>query len=87
MALTFPNNSRSYDEFHKCVRFWGYDGTLEIPFFVDLEALAKLQNRPQADESAILASFDRWRARIISVASSIYRSHRRPSHRLVAADF
>jgi hypothetical protein len=87
MNLNFPNHSRSYDESHKCVRFWGHDGTFEIPFFVDLDALAKLQKLPQLDELTILDSFDRWRARIIGVASSVYRSNRRPSHRLVAADF
>ncbi|MBU1210525.1 MAG: DUF1488 domain-containing protein [Alphaproteobacteria bacterium] len=87
MALNFPNISRSYDETNKCVRFWGHDDAFEIAFFVDLEALLKLQSLPRVDEAAILIAFDRWRARITSVASAVYRRHRRSSYRLVAADF
>ncbi len=87
MALNFPNISRSYDEAHKCVRFWGHDGAFEISFFVDLDVLTKLQGLPRLDEASILSAFDRWRARIISVASAAYRGHRRNSYRLVAADF
>lgn len=86
MALHFPNSSRSYDEHRKCVRFWGHDGTFEIAFFVDLEALTKLQSLPRLDEAAILNAFDRWRARIIGVATAVYRG-RRGSYRLGAADF
>lgn len=87
MALNFPNISRSYDESRKCVRFWGHDGTFEIAFFVDLEALSKLQVMPQFDEAAILNAFDRCRARIIGVAATLYHRHRSSSYRLVAADF
>lgn len=87
MALNFPNISRSYDESRKCVRFWGHDGAFEIAFFVDLEALTKLQGLSRSDEAAILIAFDRCRARIISVADALYRRHRSSSYRLVAADF
>lgn len=87
MAINFPNIARSYDESRKCVRFWGHDGTFEIAFFVDLEALAKLQGLPRTDEAAILNAFDRCRARIISVAATLYQRHRSSSYRLVAADF
>ncbi len=87
MALNFPNISRSYDESRKCVRFWGHDGTLEIAFFVELEALSKLQALPRFDEASILSAFDRYRARIIGVAATLYRRHRSGSYRLVAADF
>ena len=34
MALTFPNPTRSYDTKHRCVRFWGYDGTFEITLWL-----------------------------------------------------
>lgn len=87
MVLNFPNVSRSYDENRKCVRFWGYDGAFEISFFVDIEALSKLQSLPRLDEAAILAAFDRCRARIVDVAAGMYRGRRSNSYRLVAADF
>ena len=86
MAINFPNVSRSYDESHQCVQFWGHDGAFEVSFFMDLEALAKLQNLPRLDEAAILSAFDRCRARVISVAAKVYRG-RGGSYRLVASDF
>lgn len=87
MALNFPNISRSYDASRKCVRFWGHDGTLEVAFLVDIEALSKLDALQRSDEAAILSAFDHCRARIISVAGALYRRHRSGSYRLVAADF
>lgn len=87
MALSFPNISRSYDESHRCVRFWGHDGTFEISFFVDIEALSKLQGLPRSDEASILSAFDRCRERIITVAAAMYRRHRSSSYRIAAADF
>ena len=87
MALNFPNTSRSYDATHEWVRFWGHDGTFEVAFFVDREALSKLQNKPQIDEISILSTIDRWRARILGVAAAVYRGRRRSTYRLVAADF
>ena len=39
MALTFPNQSRSYDEANKQIRFSGHDGMFEVRFFVDGEGL------------------------------------------------
>ena len=41
-ALNFPNPSRSYDETGHGVRFWGYDQTFEISFFVEEGALSKI---------------------------------------------
>lgn len=87
MALNFPNVSRSYDASRKCVRFWGHDGTFEIAFLLDLEALSKLHELPRSGEAAILSAFDRCRSRIISVAAALYRRHRSSTYRLVAADF
>ena len=39
VPLSFPNQSRSYDARQNCVRFWAYDQALEIPFFVNADAL------------------------------------------------
>ncbi|MGH6946495.1 MAG: DUF1488 domain-containing protein [Kiloniellales bacterium] len=92
IALSFPNESRSYDATRGCVRFWGHDSALEISFFVHASALCKL--RPQtvdsgADdgEAAFLAAFDEARARILEVAIKAYK--RRPDYAfvLLASDF
>lgn len=40
MALTFPNRSRSYDTAHQRVRFLGYDGLFEVPFFIEAAAFS-----------------------------------------------
>ena len=45
MPLSFPNEGRSYDARLRCVRFWAYDEALEIPFFVEADALRR--NRPE----------------------------------------
>jgi len=42
MPLSFPNESRSYDARQRCVRFWAYDESLEIPFFVEADALCRI---------------------------------------------
>ena len=39
MALAFPNRSRSYDDVRHRVRFVGHDGMIEVPFFVETDAL------------------------------------------------
>lgn len=87
MALNFPNLSRSYDSRRRCVRFWGHDGAFEVTFFVDLDALSKIQKMTGLDEASILGAFDRCRARILSVAGAAYRRHRQDAYTLVAADF
>ncbi len=87
MTLSFPNPSRSYDDAHKTVRFWGHDGAFEITFAIDIEALAKLQALAVLDEATILRTFDRCRQRIIDVASAQYRRRRSSAYLLVAADF
>jgi Protein of unknown function (DUF1488) len=42
MTIEFPNLSRGYDATRRCVRFSGYDGALERPFFVEEEAIRSL---------------------------------------------
>jgi hypothetical protein len=43
MALSFPNDSRSFDATRRAVRFWGYDSSMETSFFVTENALQRLQ--------------------------------------------
>ena len=43
MSLGFPDESRFYDSAVHAVRFSGYDGALEAPFFVGERALKRIQ--------------------------------------------
>lgn len=72
MKLTFPNPSRSFDESGERVRFWGYDRTIEVSFFVEAEALKRLCPDMDAAEAGLLKAFDKTRGRILEVADRIY---------------
>ena len=58
MTLNFPNQSRSYDATLRAVRFWGYDGAMEASFYVNEDALKRIQPGLRSDEAGILAAFD-----------------------------
>src|SRR6516225_6972760 len=58
MALSFPNQSRSFDATRCAVRFWGHDGAMEASFFVTDDALRRITPNMQFDESGILNAFD-----------------------------
>lgn len=76
MALTFPNNSRSYDEAKHRIRFLGYDGMFEVKFFVEVDAVSKAMAREVVGERALLEAFDSVRGDILDVAQQAY-SHGR----------
>jgi hypothetical protein len=73
MALNFPNPSRSYDESKHCIRFWAYDQSLEIPFFVDEEALCSIDPSATRSEASFLSAFDRHRDRVLKAATGSIR--------------
>jgi Protein of unknown function (DUF1488) len=85
--LNFPNTSRSYDAPHRCVRFWGYDGALEVSFFVEEAAVFQIAPQTGHNQSDILASFDNNREYILTVARKVYSGRRDGAYALVAADF
>ena len=85
--LNFPNVSRSYDATRRCVRFWGYDGALEVSFFVEEAALFRIAPETRHNQAAVLQSFDSNRERIINVARKVYSSRRQGSYALIASDF
>jgi hypothetical protein len=87
MTLNFPNDSRSYDERGRRVRFWGYDSSLEISFFVDVGALCKLLPQTKDLEDAYLEAFDVAKERIHEGARKAYGQSRQGSYLLAAADF
>jgi len=86
MPLSFPNHSRSYDARQRCVRFWAYDESLEIPFFVEADALCRIDPKATLDEPGLLNVFDRHRSRIFKAADRIYSRRRKGSYTLAAAD-
>lgn len=73
MKLHFPNPSRSFDESHNQILFWGYDRTIEISFFLETAALKRLCPKMINAESEILKAFDNARERIYEVADKVYR--------------
>jgi len=86
MTLAFPNRSRSFDKVREAVRFIGHDGMFEVPFFVQLAALARL-GRTGLSETETLAAFDAATKTIHDVAREAYSHGRRTSYTLTAADF
>jgi hypothetical protein len=85
--LKFPNASRSYDPTRHCVRFWGHDGALEIPFFVAEEALLQLTPSADPGEASLLEAFDLNRELIVRAALKAYKDRRKGSYELSGADF
>ena len=87
MALRFPNNSRSYDATRRAIRFWGYDSAMEASFFVDVEALKRIQPDLQFDESGLLNAFDTNRDLIYATATKVYGRGHKGSYDLSPGDF
>jgi hypothetical protein len=90
VTLHFPNRSRSFDETRNAVRFIGHDGMLEVPFFVEVEALAKPSagsRSMELSEEMYLSAFDSARRSIEDVAREAYSHRRQTSYTLTAADF
>ena len=87
MTLNFPNESRSYDARRRQVRFWGYDSSMEVPFFVDVGAFCERSDEAELAENSCLAAFDASLARIHAAARKAYRRGRKASYLLAPADF
>ncbi|TKT69105.1 DUF1488 domain-containing protein [Aquamicrobium sp. LC103] len=85
MALTFPNRSRSYDEGRDAIRFLGYDGMFEVPFFIEVEALAGPGGQ-EMSETSCLHAFDASRGLILDAARAAYLRRRRISYVLTSDD-
>jgi hypothetical protein len=86
MALSFPNQSRSYDSRKRCVRFWAHDASFEVPFFVDADALCHIDPDATSDEPGLLSAFDLNQERIRAAAGRAYARDRRGSYTLSLAD-
>jgi Protein of unknown function (DUF1488) len=85
--IDFPNHSRSYDQTRRAVRFWGHDSAMEASFYIEEDALRRIQPDVQPNESGFLNAFDSNRNLICAAAAKIYRRGSRGSYDLVAANF
>ena len=64
-----------------------YDSALEIPFFVEANALCKLIPQTRNVEAGYLETFDAARDRIHETARKIYSQSRKDAYLLAAVDF
>jgi hypothetical protein len=87
MALGFPNLNRFYDVKMGAIRFWGHDGAMEASFFVNEDALRKIQPDIGADGDGLLRAFDSNRDLICAAAAKVYQRGRKGSYDLVPGDF
>jgi hypothetical protein len=87
MALSFPNRSRFYDATRRAVRFWGYDGAMEMSFFVAAVLLKRRQPNTQFNETSLLAAFDLNRDLVEAAAIKVYVRGLKGSYDLLIADF
>jgi hypothetical protein len=85
--IDFPNHSRSYDATRRAVRFWGHDSAIEATFFINEDALKRIQPSAGLDESGFLNAFDSNRDLICAAAAKVYVRGSRGSYDLVAANF
>src|SRR5882757_2498107 len=85
--IDFPNHSRSYDLTRRAVRFWGHDSAMEASFFINEDALKRIQPDARLDESGFLNAFDSNRDLICAAAAKVYVRGSRGSYDLVAANF
>jgi hypothetical protein len=76
MNLSFPNQSRSYDEANRRIRFSGYDGMFEIRFFLEIDALAKAFSGKMSGEGEYLSAFDSVRNTILAAAEKAHERGR-----------
>jgi hypothetical protein len=86
-VINFPNHSRSYDSTRRAVRFWGYDSAIEASFFINEDALTRIQPGVRLDESGCLDAFDANREKICAAAARVYVRGSRGSYDLGAANF
>ena len=86
LALNFPNRSRSYNATRHCVRFWAYDEVLEISFFVEEDALCRMDPKATRSEAGFLNALNLHRVRIFKAAGRVYSRHSKGSYTLAASD-
>jgi hypothetical protein len=86
-VIDFPNPSRSYDPTRRAVRFWGHDSAIEVTFFINEDALTRIEPDARLDESGFLDAFDSNRDLICAAAAKLYVRGSKGSYDLIAANF
>lgn len=86
MMLNFPNSSRSFEAARNRVRFWGYDSSIEITFFVDSGTLQKLSAATTVAEDAVLAAFDSAVPAIHAAAAKAYKRAKHGTYAVAITD-
>jgi hypothetical protein len=86
-VIDFPNHSRSYDPTRRAVRFWGHDSVIEASFFINEDALKRIQPDARLDEPGFLSAFDTNRDLICAAAAKVYVRGSRGSYDLIATNF
>jgi len=86
-VIDFPNHSRSYDPTRRAVRFWDHDSAIEASFFINEDALTRIQPDTRPDELGFLNAFDSNRDLICAAAAKVYVRGSRGSYDLVADNF
>ena len=69
------------------MRFWGHDSAIEASFYIDKDAMTRIQPGVRLDESEFLNAFDANRERICAAAAKVYVRGSRGSYDLGAANF
>ena len=89
MKLNYPNPCRSFDASSRRVCFWGYDSTIEISFYVGLDAPKRLCPDMSDAASGFLQAFDVALNQIHEVADKVYTRGGKGSYAyiLAAEDF
>jgi hypothetical protein len=87
MALSFPNQSRSFDVTRQAVRFWGHENAMEASFFIAVDALRRLEPGTANDEASFLNAFDQHRDLICATAAKVFGRGYKGSYNLVRSDF
>ena len=85
--IDFPNHFRSYNSTRRAVRFWGHDNAIEASFYINEDALTRIQPDVGRDEPGFLNAFDSNRDLICAAAAKMYVRGSRGSYNLVAANF
>ena len=87
MAISFPNQSRSYDPRQHGVRFWGHDDACEVSFLVEDDALSQINQATSQTEDGFLVAFDGNRERIMTAARHAYSRRGSGFYILAASSF
>ena len=69
------------------MRFWAHDSAIEASFFINDDALKRIQPDAHLDESGLLSAFDSNRDLICAAAAKVYVRGSRRSYDLVPGNF